>query len=84
MLVSEDGKFADSWLKHNAGANLVPRGDPGAPIHSSSLTEVREEELLREFAAGRLDESNNSGTLLDKVAKKSNAKTLLKEVKFYL
>ena len=40
MLVSEDGKFADSWLKCNAGADLDPRGDPGAPIHSSSLTEV--------------------------------------------
>ena len=79
MLVSEVGKFGDS----NTGTDLVPLGDPGAPIHSSSFTEVKEEDLLKEFAAGRLNESNNSGTLLDKVARKSNAKTLLEQVKFY-
>ena len=37
ILVSEDGNFADIWLKHNAGVDLLPRGDPGAPIHNSPL-----------------------------------------------
>ena len=60
MLVSEDGKFAD----------LLPKGDPGALIQSSSFTDVREEDLLSQFATGRLHESKNTGTLLNKVAKK--------------
>ena len=70
MLVSEDGKFADTWLKRNAGVDLLKRGDLGAPFHNSSLIDMKEEALLREFAAGRLNESNSTGTLFDKVAKK--------------
>ena len=41
MLVSDDGKFADTWLKNNAGVDLIQRGDIGAPIHNSSLIDVR-------------------------------------------
>ena len=41
MLATEDGKFADAWLKRNAGADLLQRADAGEPLHNSSLLEVR-------------------------------------------
>ena len=66
-LVSEDGKFADAWIRMNAGADLMA---PSAPTHSSSFSEIKEADLLKEFAAGRVTEANSSGTLLDKVARK--------------
>ena len=51
MLVSEDGKFADALIRRNAGADLMT---PGAPTHSSSFSKIKEQDLLKEFAAGGL------------------------------
>ena len=80
MLVSEDGKFGNAWLKRNACADFLQTVEIGAPMHNSSLIDVREEDLLKEFAAGRLNENSSTCTLLDKVGKKSNAKNLLEQV----
>ena len=79
-MVSEDGKLADTWIKRNTGADLMT---PGGPTHSHSFSNIKEADLPKEFAAGRVTEANSSRTLLDKVARKSSPQTLLEEVKFY-
>ena len=78
LRTDEEGKFADKWLREQAGEESHP-----APDHDLSFSAVPEAELFKTYASGKITTATNTGTLLERIKNKSSALVLMEELKFF-